>query len=70
MKRLTIDIPNDLHRRFKTTCAERGLCMNEVMLGLLEIAMQPQTPLDMARQRIHSILLNKIEQVTSGAIQL
>lgn len=36
MKRLTIDVPEDLHRRFKIACAERGLNMADELRTLLE----------------------------------
>jgi len=36
MKRLTIDIPADLHRRFKMDCADRGVKMADVLREMLE----------------------------------
>ena len=36
MKRLTIDIPADLHRRFKAECARQGVRMADVVRELLE----------------------------------
>jgi hypothetical protein len=35
-KRLTIDIPEDLHRRLKTQCASEGLRMADVLREMLE----------------------------------
>lgn len=35
MKRLTIDIPSDLHRRVKRECADRGTKMADVVRELL-----------------------------------
>jgi hypothetical protein len=35
-KRFTIDVPEGLHRRIKTQCAERGLKMADEVRGLLE----------------------------------
>ena len=37
MKRLTIDVPADLHRRIKTECASEGLQMADVLRQMLEI---------------------------------
>ena len=36
MKRLTIDIPDMLHRRVKSRCSQDGLRMAEVIRDLLE----------------------------------
>jgi hypothetical protein len=36
MKRFTIDVPVELHRRVKTGCAQRGLKMADVLRDLLE----------------------------------
>jgi hypothetical protein len=36
MKRLTIDIPEAVHRRFKTRVAEKGTTMAEEILRFLE----------------------------------
>jgi len=36
MKRLTIDIPETLHRQIKTSCASRGLRMADEIRTLLE----------------------------------
>jgi ParG len=36
MKRFTIDVPDELHRRIKTTCAMRGSKMADVLRALLE----------------------------------
>ena len=36
MKRLTIDIPADLHSEVKSKCAKKGLKMADVIRGLLE----------------------------------
>ena len=36
MKRLTIDIPADLHRRFKAECARQEVRMADVIRELLE----------------------------------
>ena len=36
MKRLTIDIPDSLHRRVKSRCGEEGLQMADVIRGFLE----------------------------------
>ena len=37
MKRFTIDVPADLHRRIKTKCASEGLQMADVLRQMLEI---------------------------------
>jgi len=37
MKRFTIDVPADLHRRIKTECASEGLQMADVLRQMLEI---------------------------------
>lgn len=36
MKRLTIDVSEDLHRRIKVGCASRGVRMADEIRGLLE----------------------------------
>jgi hypothetical protein len=36
MKRFTIDVPIELHRRIKAGCAERGLKMADALRELLE----------------------------------
>ncbi len=36
MKRLTIDIPDALHRRVKSRCGQEGVKMADVIRGLLE----------------------------------
>ena len=36
MKRFTFDVPETLHRRIKTRCAEKGVDMAEEMRRLLE----------------------------------
>lgn len=36
MKRLTIDIPEELHRRVKTACAAKGVQMADEIRTLLE----------------------------------
>jgi hypothetical protein len=36
MKRLTIDVPEELHRRIKIGCAQRGVKMADVIRELLE----------------------------------
>lgn len=36
MKRLTIDIPADLHTRFKVSCASQGKRMADVLRQLIE----------------------------------
>ena len=36
MKRFTIDVPVELHRRIKATCAKRGLKVSSVLRDLLE----------------------------------
>ena len=36
MKRLTIDVPVELHRRIKAACARRGLKPSSVLRDLLE----------------------------------
>lgn len=38
MKRLTIDVSEDLHRRIKVGCASRGAKMADEIRGLLERA--------------------------------
>ena len=35
-KRLTIDVPESLHRRIKSQCAMRGAKMADVIRGMLE----------------------------------
>ena len=36
MKRLTVDIPEDVHRRFKARVAEKGTTMAEEILRFLQ----------------------------------
>jgi hypothetical protein len=36
MKRFTIDVPADLHRRIKTECAREGLKMADMLREILE----------------------------------
>ncbi len=36
MKRLTIDVPEDLHRRIKTSCAANGTKMADQIREILE----------------------------------
>jgi hypothetical protein len=36
MKRLTIDIPESLHKEFKATCAGRGVNMADAVRALIE----------------------------------
>ena len=36
MKRLTLDVPADLHRQIKTSCASRGVKMAEELRDILE----------------------------------
>jgi len=36
MKRFTFDVPENLHRRIKTRCAEKGVDMADEMRRLLE----------------------------------
>ena len=36
MKRFTFDVPETLHRRIKTRCAEKGVDMADEMRRLLE----------------------------------
>ena len=36
LKRLTVDIPEDVHRRFKVKVAEKGTTMAEEILRFLE----------------------------------
>ena len=36
MKRLTIDVPESLHRRIKTTCSENGVKMADKVREILE----------------------------------
>ena len=36
LKRLTIDVPETLHRRIKAACAVRGETMNDALLRLVE----------------------------------
>jgi predicted DNA binding CopG/RHH family protein len=36
MKRFTIDVPAELHRRIKTQCASEGLRMADVLREILE----------------------------------
>jgi ParG protein len=35
-KRLTLDIPEDLHRRFKIVCVQRDEAMHDVIRRLIE----------------------------------
>jgi hypothetical protein len=42
MKRLTIDIPADLHTRFKVACAARGERMADVLRRLIEREVESQ----------------------------
>lgn len=37
MKRFTLDVPEDLHRRIKSECANEGLKMADVLREMLEI---------------------------------
>lgn len=37
MKRFTIDVPADLHRRIKADCAEQGIKMADLVREMLEI---------------------------------
>lgn len=43
MKRLTIDIPDSLHRRVKSRCGQDGLRMADVIRNLLEERFPPQS---------------------------
>ncbi|MBA1159345.1 plasmid partition protein ParG [Microvirga mediterraneensis] len=36
MKRLTLDVPESLHKRIKRTCADRGEMMADVLREILE----------------------------------
>jgi ParG len=36
MKRFTIDVPEDLHRRIKVACADRGVTICDVLRETLE----------------------------------
>ncbi len=36
MKRLTVNLPDDIHRRLKVACAERDIDMSEVIRALVE----------------------------------
>lgn len=36
MKRFTLDVPEDLHRRIKSECANEGLMMADVLREILE----------------------------------
>lgn len=36
LKRFTIDIPEGLHTRIKTTCASKGVKMRDEIIALLE----------------------------------
>jgi hypothetical protein len=36
MKRFTLDVPEDLHRRIKSECANEGLKMADVLREMLE----------------------------------
>lgn len=36
MKRFTIDLPADLHRQFKSYCADKGFMMADVVRSMLE----------------------------------
>lgn len=36
MARLTVDMPRDLHRRFKTACAAHGAKMNDEIRSFIE----------------------------------
>lgn len=39
MVRLTVDMPRDLHRRYKASCAVRGIKMNEEIRSFIERCM-------------------------------
>lgn len=41
MKRFTIDVPVELHRRIKTQCAMRGLKMADALRNILEREFPP-----------------------------
>ena len=43
MRRLTLDLPEDLHRRIKVACAERGVKMADALRALLA-AHYPKSP--------------------------
>ena len=36
MKRLTVNLPDDIHRRLKVACAERDIDMSEVLRALID----------------------------------
>ena len=44
LKRLTIDIPESLHRRVKTACAMENLVMADVVREMLERRFPPPKP--------------------------
>ncbi|MGD0137396.1 MAG: hypothetical protein ABSD28_00845 [Tepidisphaeraceae bacterium] len=44
MKRLTIDVPLDLHKRIKSQCAIENLVMADVIRQLLEERFPPDRP--------------------------
>jgi hypothetical protein len=44
MKRLTIDLPSNLHKRIKATCAARGVKMADEIRRLLEEHFSAQSP--------------------------
>jgi len=45
VKRLTIDIPESLHRRVKTACAMENLVMADVVRDMLERRFPPPKPI-------------------------
>lgn len=43
MKRFTLDVPDELHKRIKTQCAMKGLKMAEFMREVLEREFPPKS---------------------------
>ena len=43
MKRFTLDVPEELHKRIKTQCAMKGLKMADVMREVLEREFPPKS---------------------------
>lgn len=42
VKMLIREVPNSLHRRFKVLCVERGVSMNEKVIGLIKEYVEKQ----------------------------
>lgn len=42
--RFTVDLPTELHRKMKAECAQRGVKMRDIVLGLLAREFPPDPP--------------------------